>query len=161
MKTYLFSDQTPIENGSCKSWFWFAQRIFLNCHTHIFWASGDHVSWFWELEWIWEPQTCCLWKHLTNVARSVKQHTRLASAWRTSSRTSSPSPWPWWSLSHDGTKRSEGPGTKNSPHWAWWSSGLIAASDIIIDRCDHREVQIQWWSRGTRSLPKTTTSSKM
>ena len=119
------------------------------------------MSWFWELEWIWEPQTSCLWKHLTNVARSAEQHTRLSSAWRTSSRTCSPSPWPWRSLSHDGTKRSKGPGTKNPPHWAWWSSGLIAVSDIIIDRCDGREVQIQWWSRGTRSPLKTTTFSKM
>ena len=119
------------------------------------------MSWFWELEWIWEPQTCCLWKPLTNDARSAEQHTRLASAWRTSSRTSSPSPWPWRSLSYDGTKRSEGPGTKNPPHRAWWPSGLIAASDIIIDCWDLREAQIQWWSRGTRSLPKTTTSSKM
>ena len=42
LNTYLFSDQTPIENGSCKFWFWFAQRIFLNCHTHNFWASDDH-----------------------------------------------------------------------------------------------------------------------
>ena len=137
-------------------------------HSAFFWTVILTVfglltimSWFWELEWIWEPQTCCLWKPLTNVARSAEQHTRLASAWRTSSRTSSPSSWPWRSLSHDGTKRPEGPGTKNPPHRAWWSSGLIAAITIIIDRCDRREVQIQWWSRGTRSPPKTTTFSKM